>query len=1260
MFAKLHLVLPITILFLLLSFSGAAQTSYWKQEIRGNEITSPALQRLDIKKTRFFSLEQEAISQKLALSGTSASDQNILHFPDQKGKLVAYRVVETPVLAPELARKYPSIKSYTGYALQGHSRIRFSISHKGFQGMIVYTGTEKTLFIDKSSDNGDVYVVYPKDSHTGYANKLVCNTPSAAIMGLGPTVAKLVDDQILRRFRIAVSATGEYTQFHGGTVADALAAINGTLTRVNEVFERDLGVTLELVATTDQVIYTDPETDPYSGNLNAQVQTTLTSEIGEANYDVGHLFHRANNNGNAGFIGSVCRDNQKGSAFAATTAPQGDIFDLDFVAHELGHQFGANHTWSFESEGTQVQAEPGSGTTIMGYAGIAGANNVAPNGDDYFHYFSIQQITDYLETVSCAQETALTNSPPVITPTGNFIIPKSTAFVLTANATDPDAGDVLTYAWEQIDDGVVTNETFGPNRPNGANFRSLRPSSNPARYFPRLSEVAQGNLTQTDPELNSAWETVSDVQREMNFALTVRDNAEPGGQVSSDFVNISVQNGSGPFRVTSQSGAEVYTAGSIQQLNWDVANTDQLPVNAQFVDIFLSTDGGLSFPIQLAQNVVNDGEHEVLIPGDATTSARIMVKASDNVFFAVNTTNFTIQQTDVVLSFSELDYEVCQPDNLVIPFTLQTFGAFSEEVTFSLIGAPAGLSSAFSPAMASANNTDVDLTLSGTAGVTPGTYPVTVRGEWTGGSAEVDLNLSIYDAAFSDVVLSTPANSSTTVSLNPLFEWEANASATSYDIEIATDVAFGTIVAAANVAVPRYKALGLNQETQYFWRVRPKNSCGDGNFSSPFDFQTVAVNCKTITASGLPINIPAVGTPTITSTVSFINNLPINDLRVTLDLEHSFLADLTISLTSPQGTTVTLVANSCGDLSDINAVFTDSGPSFNCQGNPGISGTVKPLGALSSFAGESLLGDWTLTIADSAPADGGVLNNFSLEICVEGELRPDDDGDGVFDDGDDLCLGTPPGAEVGVDGCEIFRFPPDNFTVAIQGETCIANDNGSIEITAMQSMDYTLTVNGNGVDVTENFTTNYQLENLEAGTYSICITGTDGTNTFEPFCFEAVVSEPESLDVSSQLILDSQQITLTLSGSENYVVELNGVETQTNSAEITLSLKQGLNTLKVSTDLSCQGTYEEVIFNSDRPILYPNPVSSRVSAFLGATTGTVNVEVFDANGRFIKARSYNLVGESEISIDMSELAAGLYFVNLRMEGGRETYKLVKR
>ena len=308
-------------------------------------------------------------------------------------------------------------------------------------------------------------MVYARKDGNHAAKEFICATQDAIEERFSSLTAKPVDDQVLRKFRLAVSATGEYTEYHGGTVADALAAINATITRVNQVFETDLGVTLELVADNDKVIYLDGENDPYNGNLNSQVQGILTDSIGETNYDIGHLFHRAEEGGNAGFVGAVCIDGRKGSGYSSSQTPVGDIFDLDYVAHEMGHQFGANHTWSFESEGTQVQVEPGSGTTIMGYAGITGVNNVALNGDDYFHYESIVQISDYLETATCAEVIPITNTPPVIVPITDYTIPRGTAFSLTGTASDIDVTDVLTYAWEQIDDGVVTQATFGPTNP---------------------------------------------------------------------------------------------------------------------------------------------------------------------------------------------------------------------------------------------------------------------------------------------------------------------------------------------------------------------------------------------------------------------------------------------------------------------------------------------------------------------------------------------------------------------------------------------------------------------------------------------------------------------------------------------------------------------------------------------------------------------------------------------------------------------------
>lgn len=1266
MFTKLRLVFPITIFFA--CFYGYTQTDYWQAEAPQNTVMGRSIRHLDLKKAKMFSLEEESFKQRLQTVDKAINGGKTVYFPDEKGTLIPFWVTEASVLSPTLAAKYPGIKSYRGYSLTNkNDRIRFSVSHRGVQSMIVHTDEGSTTFMQKTARESNRYVVYNKDSKDFANSGFICRTRSdvekslGGTTSLGGTVLKLVDDQVLRRYRIAVSATGEYTAFHGGTVADALAAINATLTRVNEVFETDLAVTLELVANTDQVIFTDAATDPYTGSFNSQVQNTLTSTIGETNYDVGHLFHQDTDNGNAGFIGSVCRDGQKGSAFSSGTTPEGDTFDLDFVGHELGHQFGANHTWSFESEGTSVQAEPASGTTIMGYAGIAPGNNVAPNGDDYFHYYSIFQIIAYLGTTSCAVETPMTNNPPVIAPTGNFMIPRSTAFVLTGNATDPD-GNTLTYAWEQIDDGVVTTATFGPTNPSGANFRSRRPSLSPERYFPQLARVVQGNLTQTNPATNSAWETVSDVAREMNFALTVRDNANGGGQVASDLVQVQVENNAGPFVVTSQATNETYVAGSTQDVLWDVAQTDKAPINAQMVDILLSTDGGASFPISLAEDVPNDGDHTILLPATATTNARIMIRASDNIFFAVNASNFTIEATEAVLDFEGLEFTVCQSANITIPFVYETNLGFNEQVTFSATNVPAGLNVAFSPTTATADGTPVDLTFSNTAAVAVGNYPITITASSASITQNVILELNIYDTNFSNVALTAPADGLSDVTLRPLLQWGADPAYTSYDVEIATDPAFASIVESVNVIFGQYQvATSLQKLTTYYWRVKPKNNCGEGVFGTAFSFTTIDVNCKTLNGNGLPLEISTTGTPTVTSTITFLDDRPVADVNISLDIAHSFLADLVISLTSPQGTTVVLTSKSCGNLRDINATFDDEAAAdFVCGGNPGITGTVKPLGFLSSFNGESLQGNWTLQITDTAPADGGALNGFSLEICVEGEFRPDADGDGVFDDGDDLCLGTPPGTEVGTDGCPVFRFPPDNFTVTVQSETCSNNNDGSIQVDAVDtSLTYSIVTTGNGVNDTASFTDSYLLENLSAGTYMMCITGTDGTNDYEEFCLDVVINEPQPLSVSSQISVTGEQLTLTMQGGSLYNVELNGIMIQTSASEISLDLIKGVNTLKVSTNLPCQGTFEEQFFTADGPIVAPNPFDNGTKVFLGLEVTQLRVSVHTADGRLVSEIDYTVNG-AELDLDFVGLPSGMYFVRLDGNGIKETFKVLKR
>lgn len=1254
--AKLHLVFSITIFFSCFYIHG--QQAYWKSIPKQSHLKSVSVKDMG-KAEKILTLDRSLFSKEVG-SMSSSKGKQVVYLPGTDGEVVPFYLEETPVLHPDLAKKYPEIKSYTGVSPDGKYKIKLSSSPKGLEGMVMDLNSHKKTFMEPVSNATDTYVVYNEGAGAAEKENFICETQKS-ILTTAKTITPLVDDQVLRKFRIAVSTTGEYTAFHGGTVADALAAINATITRVNEVFETDLGVTLELVANNDQIIFTNAATDPYSSSFNSQVQTTLTSTIGEDNYDVGHLFHKvpdaSQNNGNAGFIGSVCVDNRKGSAFAAAFVPQGDVFDLDFVAHELGHQFGANHTWSFESEGTGVQAEPASGSTIMGYAGIVLGNNVAPNGDDYFHYNSILQISSYLETVSCAQLEPLTNAPPVLTPIGDFIIPKGTAFVLEGSAMDPNPGDVLTYTWEQIDDGVVTTANFGPTNPSGAIFRSLPPNKNPARYFPRLSEVAQGNLVQTEPTMGSAWETVSEIERNLHFACTVRDNAAGGGQVISDVLEVKVIKSAGPFVVTSQNSNEVYTAGSVQEVTWDVAGTNILPIDAKTVDIFLSLDGGLSFPITLLENTLNDGIEEVLLPGDVAGAARIMVKASDNIFFAMNASDFTIEESQVVLNFQELVYEVCQPDDIVIPFVYETYSGFNETSTFSA-DVPAGLTANFSPTEANVNETAVDLTISNTADVAPGVYDITVTATSASVAKEVVLSLLVQDGGFADVVLNSPANGEMGVSLNTELRWEETPQYSSYDLEIAKDIGFVDIVESATLPFNFYKASTLEQETEYFWRVRPSNGCGTGAFSTPFGFTTSQVNCKSFGAKDLPLEISSVGTPKVTTAIQFFEDLQISDINVNLELDHTYLGDLIVTLISPTGTRVALISNTCGELDNINAVFDDDGEPIACSGNPAISGTVSPLGSLASLEGESILGEWVLEIQDTAPSDGGTLLAFSLDICAEGTFRPDDDEDGVFDDGDDLCLGTPKGVEVDTNGCAIYRFASDNFEIEVQSETCRSSNNGSITIAPMNtSIAYTAVLEGGGAPVNVDFTNGHAFESLGAGEYSLCISGTNGLVTYEEVCFGIVITQPDVLDVEA--LLDASFLNLTMDGANLFNVELNGLVTQTESSKIQLSLQEGINTLKVYTDLPCQGVFEKTIFYSSRPIISPNPVITSTEIYLGGFEGNVGVEVFSANGQLVLTDVKKADG-TNLQLNLSMLPKGIYYLGLEKNGVREMFKFIKK
>lgn len=611
---------------------------------RGSQVLRYEVFRVDLEDLK--TTLNTAVNRELGIKSNL-----IVSFPNADGQIQQYRVYEAPVMHKDLSEKHQNIKSYIGIGIDDKTAmIRFSTTIFGFHGMI-FSGKTQTAYIDPYTTDLNNYIVYFK-KNTVSSKGFNCLTESAEIetpSGVPFSGFKAQGEMLdgsLRKFRLAMACTIEYAAFHvnaaglgSGTLeqkkAAVLAAMNVTMTRINGIYERDLSLTMELVANNEDIIFI--EEDDFNNNnagiLINQSQTVIDNVIGFSNYDIGHTVAT----GGAGLaqLYSPCYSG-KAKGVTGISNPVGDPFDVDYVSHEMGHQFGANHTFNNSCNGNinnSTAVETGSGSTIMAYAGIC-APNVQNNSDAYFHTVSLAEMKDFLLSWGyCSEDIANENTKPVITPIANYIIPYGTAFVLRGNGFDAD-GDELTYCWEQTNQQISTQPPLATST-TGPNFRSLHPSDSPDRYMPVLSSVLQGNLAPT-------WEVVPNVARVLNFALTVRDNNINGGEFARVNMYVTTSASIGPFVVTSQNTAVNWESGSEQTITWNVAGTTNAPVNTSMVNILLSDNGGTSFDYVLATNTPNDGSETITVPNIGTANARIMVEAVGNIFYAVNSSTFSI------------------------------------------------------------------------------------------------------------------------------------------------------------------------------------------------------------------------------------------------------------------------------------------------------------------------------------------------------------------------------------------------------------------------------------------------------------------------------------------------------------------------------------------------------------------------------------------------------------------------------------------
>lgn len=927
----------------------------------------------------------------------------VLSLPLPDGTSGRFRIAESSVMAPALQAKYPEIRCYTGTGIDDPTAsLKCDLTPQGFHAMI-RSARHAPIFIDPYRPGDREHCIVYRKQDLDDKEPFHCSldeeyTPQEIAKN---PVPESVGDCTFRRYRLALACTGEYANFHGGTKPLVLAAMNTTMNRVNGIYERDLSVTMQLIANNDTLIFLDPATDGYSnGNgssMLTQNQSKCNTIIGSANYDIGHVF--STGGGGIASLGVICNNSTKARGVTGRSAPIGDPFDVDYVSHEMGHQFNANHTQNNACGRVPATAmEPGSASTIMGYAGICNPN-IQANSDAYFHAISLQEIGNFITAGPgnvCPVKTTTGNTAPIVDAGADYVIPHSTPFSLTATGTDAD-GDPISYCWEQMNNEIASMPPLATNT-GGPMFRSFDPTTSPTRYFPRLPDLAAN--------ANTTWERLPGVSRTMNFRVTVRDNNPDGGCTDEDNLVLTVAGSAGPFVVTEPNTPTTWYVGEFKTVTWDVAATDAAPVLCSTVRILLSTDGGLTYPFVLADSAPNTGSATVEVPNQLSSACRVMVQAIGNVFFDISNENFTITvplvPTFFLATSANATEQKCTGQNLTVDVNLIGSGGFNNPVSLSVGGAPANATVTISENPALPGTT---VTIELTNLDQPGVYPVTITAESDTITRTTALELTVIESQPATATLVSPSDGAGGIPLKQALSWNAVPSALSYQVQVALGApAFvpGNTVFDQTTTATSLTVSGLEPATVYYWRVEAQNACGVSGFSNVFAFQTGLPECGFAFASNdVPVEIPATSTALVSSSLDIPDNGIIADVNVRLKIDHGWVGDLAARLVAPDGTTALLfehpgfpaLSSGCnGENLDLEfddaAVLTAADLENTCNNMPAIAGVFQSIESLDRFHDTPANGAWKVEVADIFPEDGGAIVEWGLTFCFYQPVSP--------------------------------------------------------------------------------------------------------------------------------------------------------------------------------------------------------------------------------------------------------------------------------
>ncbi len=820
----------------------------WSPMPSGKAQTKPKeFRKTTPTKYQLFTLNTNELTSILESTPSRTQQKNsgiIMELPTNEGVLKKFRILEASVLDKDLANRFPSIKSFVGYGIDDPTSFaRFSFSKVGLHAMIT-SGNHSTIYIDPYTKDKQSYISYAKSDLPPDPNSFEClveESVQSSLPNQKSNATKNANDGKLRTFRLAIACTGEYSQFHinnQGISSNAsdqvkkeavLSAINTTMTRVNGIFEKDLALTMVLVNNNTDIIFLDANTDNLSnsnaGSLINESQTVCDNVIGSANYDIGHAF--STGGGGLAQLRSPCT-NSKARGITGSARPIGDAYDVDYVAHEMGHQYGGNHTQNNSCQRSSASVEPGSASTIMGYAGIC-SPNVQNNSDAYFHAISIQEMWQNISQGNsrCGAQSNTGNAAPTANAGQDYTIPASTPFVLKGNGSDANSGNNLTYCWEQMDAQPATMPPVATST-NGPAFRSLNPTASSDRYMPALPTVIAG-------QTSSTWEVVPSVSRTMNFRLTVRDNAAGGASSASDDTRITVAGAAGPFVVNSPNTNVSWAAGSTQTVTWSVAGTTANGINAANVDILLSTDGGNTYTTTIASAVANDGSQSITVPNAAGTQNRIMVRGSGHIFYDISNANFTITG-----STGGDTQAPSVPTNLVASNITQSSVDLNWNASTDNIGVTGYDVYQGNTVIATVSNTSYQVT-----GLSSNTsYDFSIKAKDAAGNiSAASTSVNVTTASQTDTQAPTAptglAASNTTQTTTDL-SWNAstdNVGVSGYDVYRGTTVI-------TTVTATSYQVTGLSPNTAYTFSIKAKDAAGNVSNASN------TVNITTLPSSG--------------------------------------------------------------------------------------------------------------------------------------------------------------------------------------------------------------------------------------------------------------------------------------------------------------------------------------------------------------------------------------------------------------------------